>query len=253
MMDDRKKKSKRRLKRKNQPVSYIPSGIVLNAANLADRPGAIELSLLIAIAIVAVYLTGFYTSVMSLPDAPRMPNFAAHRGANFNLPHPSEWDRELKQEVAAADPVIPSHDNLRHLEKVKDTAQVADQAKPEVAPVPQKKEGKEFAPLFDKKKESDSEIPAAKWPVSIRDEADSYETIIHPGDLETEMKVPKFWAHPVHHNGLMSRETAMKIGSCIEPDPVTGSFNRGDACALSMLGLPVTVISNADLLPNPYS
>jgi len=58
-------------------------------------------------------------------------------------------------------------------------------------------------------------VPEAKWPVTIRDEVDNFETIIHPGDGKTEMSVPKFWSEPLmtRTGPLMSRETALKVGS----------------------------------------
>lgn len=58
-------------------------------------------------------------------------------------------------------------------------------------------------------------VPEAKWPVTIRDEVDNFETIIHPGDGKTEMSVPKFWSDPLmtRTGPLMSRATALKVGS----------------------------------------
>jgi hypothetical protein len=58
-------------------------------------------------------------------------------------------------------------------------------------------------------------VPKATWPVTIRDEVDNFETIIHPGDGKTEMSVPKFWSDPLmtRTGPLMSRETALKVGS----------------------------------------
>ena len=89
-------------------------------------------------------------------------------------------------------------------------------------------------------------IPPSKWPVSIRDEDEStYDTIIHPGDGVTVMKVPKFWSRPIHNQQLMSRATAMKIGSCIEsPDPNNHSI--GDACPISQRTIYVGIASYRD-------
>ena len=70
-------------------------------------------------------------------------------------------------------------------------------------------------------------VPKAKWPISVRDEDGDFETIIHPGDQKTPMSVPKFWSPPIHNGQLMTRETAMKIGSCSEPDK-HGNYARGD-------------------------
>ena len=89
-------------------------------------------------------------------------------------------------------------------------------------------------------------IPPSKWPVSIRDDDTStYDTIIHPGDGVTVMKVPKFWSPPIHQQQLMSRATAMKIGSCLDsPDPDNHSI--GDACPISQRTIYVGIASYRD-------
>mmetsp|Transcript_18635 Transcript_18635/g.26408 ORF Transcript_18635/g.26408 Transcript_18635/m.26408 type:complete len:576 (-) Transcript_18635:187-1914(-) len=63
-------------------------------------------------------------------------------------------------------------------------------------------------------------VPEAKWPVTIRDEPANFETIIHPGDGKTEMSVPKFWSDPLMTptGPLMSRETALQVGSTTDGD-----------------------------------
>ena len=74
-------------------------------------------------------------------------------------------------------------------------------------------------------------IPFATWPVTLRDEIHEYETILHPGDLKTEMSVPKFWSSPLHdEHHAFTRAQADKVGSCIEADPTTGSHVRGYDC-----------------------
>jgi hypothetical protein len=90
-------------------------------------------------------------------------------------------------------------------------------------------------------------IPPSKWPVSIRDEReDSYDEIIHPGDNKTIMKVPRFWSRPIHNNRLMTRELAMRIGSCATPDPNTHSFSRGEDCPLHERTIFVGIASYRD-------
>ena len=89
-------------------------------------------------------------------------------------------------------------------------------------------------------------IPEGKWPVTTRDEEDDFETIIHPGDRQTELRVPKFWSLPVHNKQLLSRELAMKIGTCATPDPVTGSFVRGTDCPLDHRTIFVAIASYRD-------
>ena len=63
-------------------------------------------------------------------------------------------------------------------------------------------------------------VPEAKWPVTIRDEPENFEIIVHPGDGKTEMSVPKFWSDPLMTptGPLMSRETAVQVGSTTDGD-----------------------------------
>lgn len=91
-------------------------------------------------------------------------------------------------------------------------------------------------------------LPLAQWPVSIHDEneVEDYDSIVHPGNHSTVMKVPKFWSRPVHQNKLMSRSTALSIGSCAEADPVTGSYSRGDQCPLKHRTIHVAIASYRD-------
>ena len=96
------------------------------------------------------------------------------------------------------------------------------------------------------KRSTSSDIPIGHWPVSIRDELDHFETILHPGNLETEMSVPRFWSKPVHHNGLMTRDMAHQIGTCAEPDPKTGSVVRGDDCPIEARTIFVAIASYRD-------
>ena len=102
----------------------------------------------------------------------------------------------------------------------------------------------------------DLHVPNATWPVprcstttEDNDHGDkdaSFETLIHPGDGTTQLKVPPFWSAPVHQHKLLSRETAMTIGTCTQVDPATGSFTRGDACPLGHCTIYVTIASYRD-------
>jgi Glycosyltransferase (GlcNAc) len=94
-------------------------------------------------------------------------------------------------------------------------------------------------------------IPPSKWPVSIRTEDKStYDVIVHPGDGTTVMRVPKFWSLPIHNQQLMTRETAMQIGSCIDvgttTDPNNDNHSIGDACPLSQRTIYVGIASYRD-------
>ena len=96
-------------------------------------------------------------------------------------------------------------------------------------------------------------IPPAQWPVSIRDEDGNFVTVIHPGHKakghpDHSMQVPRFWINDpvsIHQNTLMSRELAMKIGSCINPDE-HGSKVQGDDCPVSQRTIYVAIASYRD-------
>eukprot|EP00986_Skeletonema_menzelii_P016977 scaffold16849_cov145-Skeletonema_menzelii.AAC.1 len=96
-------------------------------------------------------------------------------------------------------------------------------------------------------------IPQAKWPISIRDEDGDFEDVVHPGHRaknhpDVIMSVPKMWIDDpvsIHQNKLMSRETAMKIGSCTVPD-ASGNFARGDECPLNERTIYVAIASYRD-------
>lgn len=101
--------------------------------------------------------------------------------------------------------------------------------------------------------ESADPIPRAKWPVSIRDEDGNFQEVIHPGHKakghpDVKMMVPRFWAEDpvaVHQNKLMTRELAMKIGSCIKPD-ANGNHARGDSCPVQERTIYVAIASYRD-------
>mmetsp|Transcript_7453 Transcript_7453/g.10728 ORF Transcript_7453/g.10728 Transcript_7453/m.10728 type:complete len:565 (+) Transcript_7453:166-1860(+) len=96
-------------------------------------------------------------------------------------------------------------------------------------------------------------IPQAKWPISIRDEDGNFDDVVHPGhkakgNPDVIMSVPKMWIdNPVsiHQNKLMSRELAMKIGSCATPD-ASGNHARGDSCPISERTIYVAIASYRD-------
>ena len=96
-------------------------------------------------------------------------------------------------------------------------------------------------------------IPPARWPVSIRDEDGNMEEVYHPGHRakghpDVAMLVPRFWVDDpvaVHQNTLMSRELAMKIGSCRAPD-AHGNQARGDGCPLKDRTVFVAIASYRD-------
>jgi len=97
-------------------------------------------------------------------------------------------------------------------------------------------------------------IPRARWPVSIRDEDGNFENVVHPGHRamghpDVVMAVPRFWIDDptsVHRNVLMTRDHAMKIGSCVTPDEKTGNHARGDGCPVDDRTIYVAVASYRD-------
>lgn len=57
------------------------------------------------------------------------------------------------------------------------------------------------------------------WPVSIRNEEDSFETITHPADEEISLDVPKFYIDmPLGEGKLMTKNIASMIGSYSDPE-----------------------------------
>jgi len=203
-------------KRSARPRAFaaVPSSVVCTSADAMQTPGAIELAVLVVCLVFALYFYGCYESFLSLPDAPKFPDFHRHPGDNLNV--------ALGDFDAGTDGIL-----FRTTRRMRTTAKGKYK----------KKKKKGGAAAEDKKQAPVSmttavEIPPARWPVSVFRDADEEvkETILHSGDLKTKMEVPKFWSSPVHNGGLMSRDTALKIGTCAEPDPKTGSHVRGDAC-----------------------
>jgi hypothetical protein len=96
-------------------------------------------------------------------------------------------------------------------------------------------------------------IPQADWPISIRDEDGNFEDVAHPGHRaknhpDVIMTIPRMWIDDpvsVHQNKLMTRELAMKIGSCATPDE-NGNHSRGDKCPLSERTIYVAIASYRD-------
>jgi len=91
-------------------------------------------------------------------------------------------------------------------------------------------------------------VPASKWPVSITtpEEKENWIEIPHPGDSDIKLTVPDFWSMPIHNNKLMTKTQAMQIGTCAEPDPTTGSYQRGDDCPMKDRTIFVAIASYRD-------
>lgn len=195
--------------------SPLPSGLVCSPT--AAHPDALEIGVVLCLLVFAVYLLGFYEVFSALPDTPGEPHWNQHIGENLILSRVEEWERDNNVVVAAASPV----------------AGVAGGSGAAVA-------------ANSKKTASGPTIPVGTWPVSLRNEPENFETLIHPGDGKTEMSVPTMWSRPIHNNGLMTRETAMKIGTCVDADPRSGSHVRGDDCPVEKRTIFIAIASYRD-------
>lgn len=184
----------------------LPGEIVYKERDLKRSKTSTELALLLGLMVVAMYLFGFVELMESMPE---ISNKIGHykMGANLNL---------ARMEMTVAE-------NLTKYKKKKD----------------KNKKNKDRSA-----NKGEIEIPVGVWPVSVKNE--ETETMIHVGDLRTVMKVPKFWAPPLHNNKLFTREQSMKIGTCAEPDPVTGSVVRGDACPTTKRTIFIGIASYRD-------
>lgn len=171
------------------------------------QPDAMEIGVILSFLVLLVYAIGFYEVFWALPATPPEPVWQDHMGQNLNLAVPNEWDHLRDADDDAGDSSTGNiHTNNQNLLKV----------------------------------------PVGQWPVSIQNELDQFETIVHPGDGVTSMSLPQFWSPPVHAGKLMTRPQALQIGTCAEPDPHTGSFNRGDDCPLEARTIFVAIASYRD-------
>lgn len=214
LLDDKSKQKKRKRRpassKRSSPFFVLPSEVVCTATDSSSN-NAIEWGVLVCIGVLCLYLMGCSLTVTYLPT----PVVGPFGVSSQIMP---------TREAAGADVVVVDEegDNGANVQGA-----LAVERKVE-----------EFVPPI--------EIPPANWPVSLRDEDEStYDSLVHPGDGKTVMKVPKFWSAPVHQNKLMTRETAMKIGSCSVPD-ASGSHNRGDDCPVDQRTIHVAIASYRD-------
>jgi len=203
--------------------SLVPGDIVCTERDVRKTKKSTELALLLGLAIVGLYLFGFAELMESMPEiSSKIGHYKM--GGNLNLAR-----MQMDSKVPREEPLVghtqgeagqvPNTKNKHHWNKSPHTGGKA-------------------------KHHGDVSIPVGTWPVSVRDE--EFETMIHVGDMKTKMKVPKFWAPPVHNNKQFTRERAMQIGTCNEPDPVTGSHVRGDDCPESERTIFIGIASYRD-------
>ena len=209
--------------------SCFPSDIVCLERDLKRSKKSTELALLLGLTVVALYLFGFVELMKSMPELSyRIKHY--QMGGNLNIAR-METDSGVDNSIGSEKEATDDDDNDGAEEK------------------PRKKKSKKHRPVIKKEaakqKDSDSiAIPVGTWPVSVRDE--EQETMVHVGDMKTIMKVPKFWSPPVHNNKQYTREQAMKIGTCAEPDPVTGSSVRGENCPIDQRTIYIGIASYRD-------
>jgi hypothetical protein len=204
----------------NDKLKKQPRRLQRNRSEASNDTCVLELGAFLSLLVFLLHFFAFWLSVNSLPDVPASPDWKAHMGENFNLPLNSFNTYSEGKQLLRRTLGIPGDDKKKFITMVQ---------------VP-----------FKKGEDKEVQVPKSKWPVSLRNEVNDYQTIVHPGDRKTDMTVPKFWSLPIHNNKLMSRETAMKIGTCTEPDPETGSFQRGDKCPTIQRTLFIGIASFRD-------
>lgn len=176
----------------------MPVEVVCTAHAVASSKNSIELGLVLSCFVFGLYLHGFYASMMVLPAVATGRSLG---GGNLNLAKllPNKMTDPLLLDIKTPE----EYHNLQQ-------QQIGDSKEDEF-------------PMM---------VPYATWPVmKLQDIPSQFETILHPGDTTTQMSVPKFWSPPLQNpNVVFTRDQAMKVGTCIEVDPITGSHVRGDAC-----------------------
>jgi hypothetical protein len=214
------RKQKRREVRND--ASSFPSSVVCTAQGLAASKNSIEVGLVVSLMIVFLYVYGFWNSIQALPTI----ETGFRRGANLNIPNLLHTAAKSNPTGQAAE-AVGANRLAQHVQRLDQQMQEAPGAAAgKVALV----------------------VPKAIWPVRFEHERENneFDTIIHPGDNTTPMQVPRFWSPPMHNNQQYTREQAMQIGSCIEPDPVTGSFQRGDECPIDKRTIFIAIASYRD-------
>jgi hypothetical protein len=172
-----------------------------------------ELGVLLSFIVLALYLYGFLESIYALPEISDQLAPPRFLGSEANLNVAMDTYESLKEGL-----VVKESDGTITAAAAGGGGGAKSAAAPQV-------DASNFV-----KRTATADIPKHNWPPTVRNEPDRFETIIHPGDGHTTMSVPMFWSPPVHQNGLMTKELALQIGSCSEPDPTTGSYARGEDC-----------------------
>lgn len=204
--------------------------------------------------IISLYGLGCLAGIRSLPevDQPQMMEGGwARIGRAAKRALASRFGRGNLN--VARDGIVPAVD-LVEAEAELPQEQIGEEARPDAVtannkherPPPQQQHLRGKVDKMGGNAASSPTIPEHKWPASINDEDGNFEDIQHPGDASVTLSVPRFWSPPMHNNKLMTRDQAMSIGSCITPDPSTGSLARGDRCPPSDRTVFVAIASYRD-------
>jgi len=203
-----------RKKSSNNEAGAPSKGKLIASVANGMRDNGKNMGLILACSVFLVYGFGVLSSSSYLPDiGPRVvPSYfsRSHLGHNVNLAR----DEDSRPPA----PVVVQNEDSNPLSGIR--------------------------ALVSRKKNTKL-VPDSKWPVSVLDSDKDFETIIHPGDFKTEMSVPTFWSPPVHNKKLLSRDSAMQIGSCITADK-NGNFARGDKCPKHERTIFVAIASYRD-------
>jgi len=241
---------KKSIKKRKKDASTGSVSVVCTANS--PNSNNIELGLIVALMILGVYVFGFYESVVSVPATTVLSthkDWIQHLGQNLNVAR-SEFNAIVVHHGGAAaapngvggskmDAPSENKPQVQQQQKPKDPSQVGPPPSINVAGGP----GKLNMPVG--LPEDEIVIPKHKWPISIWEEKDDFEPLIHSGDWETVLQVPKLWSLPIHNYKLMTRERALQIGSCSEPDD-DGNFARGDKCPVDLRTIYVGIASYRD-------
>ena len=205
--------------------------------------------------IISLYGLGCLAGIRSLPevDQPQMMEGGwARIGRAAKRALASRFGRGNLN--VARDGIVPAIDLVEAEAESSQEEQIREEARPDAVTADNKQERpppkqQHLRGKVDKmggNAASSPTIPEHKWPVSINDEDGNFEDIQHPGDASVTLSVPRFWSPPIHNNKLMTRDQAMSVGSCITPDPSTGSLARGDRCPPSDRTIFVAIASYRD-------
>jgi hypothetical protein len=208
VLERKSRKRREANKNKNRGDGLPLTEVVCTAQGVVSSKNSVELGLILSLLVVGLYLYGFYASIMALPDVDV-------DVANFNIAKRQRQQRRRQDNSRSASGVL----FINEQELLLRNTNIHNHHDP------QEEEDEQPILLVP---------PFATWPVTqLRDEErnNEFETIVHPGDMQTEMSVPKFWSPPLENQHQpFTREQAMKVGTCVEPDPKTGSHVRGDNC-----------------------